>query len=79
MRLAYQDMAITQRVMQEAVEVIIRQGSNEVCLEAGTVEASNSGLPLVISPAPAADGRVIVEPTQEPDDKQERENAHPSD
>ncbi|NHN77569.1 hypothetical protein HA520_09750 [Azotobacter chroococcum] len=68
LRFAYQDMAITQRVMQEAVEVIIRHGSNEVCVEAGTVEASNSGLPLVISPAPAADGRVVVEPAQEPDD-----------
>lgn len=55
-------MAITRRVMQEAVEVIIRQGSNEVCLEAGTMEASNSGLPLAISPAPAADGRLIFEP-----------------
>ncbi|GAB3393926.1 hypothetical protein [Azotobacter armeniacus] len=69
LRLTYEDMAITYRIMQEAVEVIIRQGSNEVCLQAGTVEASNSGLPLAISPVPTADGRVIFEPAQEPDDK----------
>ncbi|TBW10447.1 hypothetical protein E0E50_09990 [Azotobacter chroococcum subsp. isscasi] len=68
LRFAYQGMAITQRVMQEAVEAIIRQGSNEVCLEAGTVEASNSGIPLVISPQPTAAGQVVVEPAQEPDD-----------
>lgn len=58
-------MAITQRIMQEAVAMIGRQGANEVCLEARTVEAANSGLPLAISPLANTDGQVIFEPSAE--------------
>jgi hypothetical protein len=60
-RFAYEDMSISYRVMQEAVDMIIRQGTNDVCLEAGTLEESDSGVPVEISPLPAADGRVILE------------------
>lgn len=38
-------MSISYRVMQEAVDMIIRQGTNDVCLEAGTLEESDSGVP----------------------------------
>ncbi|RJG14391.1 hypothetical protein D3879_10060 [Pseudomonas cavernicola] len=62
-RFAYEDMSISYRVMQEAVDMIIRQGSNHVCLEAGTLEEADSGVPLEVSPLPAADGRVILEST----------------
>lgn len=43
-RFAYEDMSISYRVMQKAVDMIIRQGTNDVCLEAGTLEESDSGV-----------------------------------
>lgn len=61
-RFAYEDMLISYKVMQEAVDTIIRQGSNHVCLEAGTLEKSDSGVPLEVSPLQAKDGHVIREP-----------------
>lgn len=66
LRLAYESPAIALRIMQEAVEVIIRQKTNEVCLEAGAAEISNSGLPLAISPVPAEDGRTVFDADLEP-------------
>lgn len=61
-RFVYEDMLISYKVMQEAVDTIIRQGSNHVCLEAVPLEKSDSGLLPEVSPMQAEDGHVIREP-----------------
>ncbi len=60
-RFAYEDMLISYKIMQEAVDTIIRQGSNHVCLEAGALESSETGVPLEVSPMQGEDGHVIRE------------------
>ena len=54
------DMSISYRLMQSAVDIIIAQGINHVCLQAGTVEISRTGIPLEVSPIPSADGKVVL-------------------
>lgn len=60
-RFAYEDMSISYRLIRETVDMIIRLGTNAVCLEAATLETSDSEIPLTVSPMASADDRVILE------------------
>jgi len=58
---SYEDMFISYKLMQGAVDMIITQGKNHVCLKAGILEVSRKGIPIEVSPTSSDGGRVVFE------------------
>ena len=57
--LSFKDMYSSSRFLQQAIELLIVQGRNHVCILAGTLESSAEGLPIEITPGATQNGKLV--------------------
>ncbi|NMQ29760.1 hypothetical protein E4Q23_19505 [Candidatus Accumulibacter phosphatis] len=58
-RLSFEDAYSSNRFLQQAIELLISQGENRICVLADTIEASAAGLPVEISPYAENNGKLL--------------------